>query len=87
MNERQVPIGSITIDDLPEDIAELIRRGDVNARLHLTGTGVIECYVRDFAVRDPNATTIAAMEEAERGEFVGEYKTVDELFQALNADD
>lgn len=31
--------------------------------------------------------TLEAMEVAEPGEFIGEYKTVDELFEALHADD
>jgi len=35
----------------------------------------------------PNAETIEAMEAARRGEFVGEFKTVDELLAHLNADD
>jgi DNA-damage-inducible protein J len=35
----------------------------------------------------PNAETIEAMEAARRGEFVGEFKTVDALFAGLNADD
>jgi DNA-damage-inducible protein J len=35
----------------------------------------------------PNAETIEAMESARRGEFVGEFKTVDDLFADLNADD
>jgi DNA-damage-inducible protein J len=35
----------------------------------------------------PNAETIEAMEAARRGEFVGEFKTVHELFADLNADD
>lgn len=35
----------------------------------------------------PNAETIEAMEAALRGEFVGEFKTVDELLAHLNADD
>jgi DNA-damage-inducible protein J len=35
----------------------------------------------------PNAETIEAMEAARRGEFVGEFKTIHELFADLNADD
>ena len=35
----------------------------------------------------PNAETIEAMEAARRGEFVGAFKTVDELLAHLNADD
>ena len=35
----------------------------------------------------PNAERIEAMEAARRGEFVGEFKTVDELLAPLNADD
>lgn len=35
----------------------------------------------------PNAETIEAMESARRGEFVGEFKTVDDLFADFNADD
>ena len=35
----------------------------------------------------PNAETIEAMEAARRGEFVGEFGTVDELLAHLNADD
>jgi len=32
----------------------------------------------------PNAETVAAMEAAERGQFVGEYTTVDELLADLD---
>lgn len=35
----------------------------------------------------PTAQTIEAMEAARRREFVGEFKTVDELLARLNADD
>ena len=35
----------------------------------------------------PNAETIGAMEAARRAEFVGEFKTVDELLAHLNADE
>jgi DNA-damage-inducible protein J len=35
----------------------------------------------------PNAETIEAMEAARRGEFIGEFNTVDELLAHLNADD
>jgi DNA-damage-inducible protein J len=35
----------------------------------------------------PDAETIEAMEAARRGEFVGQFKTVDELLARFNADD
>jgi DNA-damage-inducible protein J len=35
----------------------------------------------------PNGETIEAMEAARRGEFVGEFETVDELLAHLDADD
>jgi hypothetical protein len=51
-----------------------------------TGVGIVDIVGRTDELV-PNAETLEAMEAAERGEFVGEYKTVDELFEALNADD
>ena len=35
----------------------------------------------------PNAETIAAMEAADRGETIGPFNTVEEMFAALSADD
>ena len=42
-----------------------------------------------FEVRKnvPNATTIAAIKAAEQGEMNGPYNSVDELLEALNAND
>ena len=42
-----------------------------------------------FEVRKnvPNATTIAAIKAAEQGEVNGPYNSVDELLEALNAND
>jgi hypothetical protein len=78
---------------LPEEINRAIATAIVSGyRVQMTefspgtGTGVVDVIGRaDELV--PNAETIEAMEAAERGEFVGKYKTVDELFEALNADD
>jgi len=88
MNERiRLPI-AIHIDDLPENVAKRLRGGDVVAELHVTATGFVQCYaVVDLPPVEPNDTTIAAIEAADRGEFIGEYGSVDELFKALNADD
>jgi len=78
---------------LPDDISRAIATAIVNGyRVQVmefspgTGVGVVDVVGRaDELV--PNAETLEAMEAAERGEFVGEYKTVDELFEALHADD
>jgi hypothetical protein len=51
-----------------------------------TRTGVVD-VLSPVTGLVPNAETIEAMRAAERGEFVGEYKTVDEFMAALDADD
>jgi hypothetical protein len=88
---------SIRLDDLPEGVGELLRVGDLRGELRLVaGTATIEI----FAVVDggllsnmpasagpnaPNAQTIAAMREIERGDTIGPFKSVEDLLADLNA--
>jgi hypothetical protein len=86
MNERiKLPV-SIRLGDLPEDVGRLLRAGNVVGELHLVaGTATIELFaIVDIPPAKPNATTIAAMQEAERGEFIGSFKTAKELLANLD---
>jgi hypothetical protein len=77
---------------IPDDINRAITTAAVNGyRLQMMelpgpGVGIVDIVGRTEELV-PNAETLEAVEAAERGEFVAEYKTVDELFEALNADD
>jgi hypothetical protein len=77
---------------IPDNIGRAISTAVLNGyRLQIVGIPGTEEGLVDVIGRTdelvPNAETLEAMEAAERGEFVGEYKTVDEFLAALDADD
>jgi hypothetical protein len=80
---------NIRFDDFPKEIADRLRAGEtIPGELRpVLATGTVEFFPIVESSLTPNAETIAAMEAAERGEFVGEYRTMDEFLAALDADD
>jgi len=67
---------SIEGGDKPDDVLERLER--FIKKLDAKATDLLE---------EPNAETIAAIEEARRGEFIGEFRTPEELIAHLNATD
>jgi hypothetical protein len=80
---------NIRFDDFPKEIADRLRAGETIAGelRPVLSTGTVEFFPIVGSSLTPNAETIDAMEAAERGEFVGEYRTMDEFLAALDADD
>jgi hypothetical protein len=78
---------NICFQDIPWDrVAELLEAG-ADVRLHrVTGTGVIEASPL-YPPLVPNAETVEAMRELERGEDLASADTVEELFAQLHAAD
>jgi mRNA interferase YafQ len=77
---------------LPDDINRAIATAAANGyRLQImklpdTEEGIVDIVGRTDELV-PNAETLNARAAAERGELVGPFKTVDELFADLHADD
>lgn len=85
MSER-IKLVSIPLDELPEKLRELLRTRNLPGEVRLVpSTTTIEFFAIVEQPPTPNATTIAAIEEAERGEMVGPFHTVEELLADLNA--
>lgn len=80
------------VDESLKQEAELLYR-DLGMSLSTAFNVFLRQSIREqrlpFEVRKnvPNATTIAAIKAAEQGEMNGPYNSVDELLEALNAND
>jgi len=77
--------------DLPGDVLEGLERFITKLEERPVSPGVRQALERLANARDPleapNAETIAAIEAARRGEFIGEFRTPEELIAHLNAAD